>query len=48
MAYRGSRGFPPAVGAESAEPSILVREERGIQAGGTHRFDQNRWGVGSL
>jgi len=48
MAYRGQRRFPPAVGAESADPSILVREPRGIQAGYAHRFDQNRWGVGSL
>jgi len=41
MAYRGQRRFPPTLGAQSADPSIFVRQERGIQAGCAHRFDQN-------
>ena len=48
MPYRGQRCFPPAVGAESTDPSILVRRERGIHAGGAHEFDQNRLRVGWL
>lgn len=40
MAYRGKRSFPSAFGAESADPSILVRQERSIEAGCTHGFDQ--------
>jgi hypothetical protein len=48
MTYRGQRRFPPTLGAESADPSILVRQERGLKAGCAHGFDHNRWGVGSL
>lgn len=48
MAYRGQRRFPPAVGAEAADSSILVRQECGLQAGCAHRFGHNRSGVGSL
>lgn len=48
MAYRGQRRFSPALGAESADPRILVRLERGIQAGCADCFDQNRCGVGAL
>ena len=48
MVYRGQRRFPPALGTESADPSILVRQERGLKAGCAHGFDHNRWGVGSL
>ncbi len=48
MAYRGQRRFPPALRAESADPSILVRQERGLKAGCAHGFDHNRWGVNSL
>ena len=47
-AYRGQRRFAPTLGAESADPSILVRQERGLKAGCAHGFDHNRWGVGSL
>jgi hypothetical protein len=48
MAYCGERCFPPAGGAEPADPGILVRGERGIHAGCAHRFEHNRWRVGSL
>ena len=48
MTYRGQRGFPSSVGAEPANPGILIRREGGIQAGGAHGFDQTPLCVGSL
>ena len=48
MAYRSQRYFPSAVGAQSADASILVRGDRRIQAACAHRFDHNRWGADSL
>ena len=47
-AYRRQRRFPSALGAESADAGILVRQERGIHASGTHRLGQNRRAVISL
>ena len=41
LTYRGNRYFPPTIGAQSANPSILVRQPCGIQAGCTHGFSQN-------
>jgi hypothetical protein len=41
-AYRGQRRFPPALGAESADPSILIRPHRGVEAGCPYPFDQDR------
>ena len=48
MAYRGERCFPPAVGAEPANPGILVRGKRGFQAGCAHGFEHNRWRIGAV
>jgi hypothetical protein len=42
VTYRRHRGLPSAIGAQSADPGILVRQHRGIQAGSAHRFDQNQ------
>jgi hypothetical protein len=47
IAYRGQRGFPPALSAESSDPGILVRGQGGIQVCGAHRFYQ-RWGISSV
>ena len=38
-ANRGQGRFPPALSAQPADPGILVRGERSIQAGCAHRFN---------
>lgn len=48
MAYRGQRRFPAALGAQAADPRILVRLPRRIEAGCAHRFERTRWRVSSL
>lgn len=42
VAYRGQRRFPSALGAEAADPRVLVRQTRGFDTGGTNSFGQNQ------
>ena len=48
LTYRSQCCFPSAVGAESPDARVLVRRERGIQAGGADQFDEIRLRVGVL
>ena len=47
-AYRRQRRFPSALRAESADAGILVRQEHGVHASGTHCLGQNRRAIISL
>jgi hypothetical protein len=48
LTYGGQCGLPSAVGAQPADPGVLIRQSFGIQTRRPYSVGQNKRGVGPM